>query len=55
MSRIISMVSDYIHLNPVRAGMVDRANGGCGRYPWSSRRYLPALRVASMVGPGPIV
>ena len=35
---------DYIHLNPVRAGMVKEANG-LESYPWSSvKHYLTAAR-----------
>ena len=46
-------VSDYIHLNPARAGMVDRVSSDVLAYPWSSlavfssARSLPAWLVRS--------
>lgn len=38
------MVSDYIHLNPIRAGLLDKTNQCLLTYPWSSYPYYIGSR-----------
>ena len=46
----LAAVADYIHLNPVRAGLVDLRSEQLGDYPWSSLVEFRLRRVAGRRG-----